>query len=89
MSLQTNAKVVDSGWRETIKIVVHALILAIQDEELSHLHHAAERTAIAGVWPRALGGFISWSTDVAIWLSTWGDSTRMSRELAAARGSSR
>ena len=29
MSLQTNAKVVDSGWRETIKIVVHALILAM------------------------------------------------------------
>src|SRR5256885_17200787 len=29
MSLQTNAKVVDSGWRETIKIVVQALILAM------------------------------------------------------------
>jgi signal peptidase I len=29
MSLQTNAKAVDSGWRETIKIVVHALILAM------------------------------------------------------------
>src|SRR5438128_7867518 len=29
MSLQTNAKAADSGWRETIKIVVHALILAM------------------------------------------------------------
>jgi signal peptidase I len=27
--LQTNAKAVDSGWRGTIKIVVHALILAM------------------------------------------------------------
>ena len=68
---------------------LHALILAIQVEELSHLHHAMERIAIAGFWPRALGAFISWSTDVAIWLSTWGDSTRMSRELAAARASPR
>ena len=64
---------------------LHALVLAIQDEELSHLHHAEERIATAGLWRRALGGFVSWSTDVAIWLSTWGDSTRMSRELAAAR----
>ena len=30
MSLQTNAnKAADSGWRETVKIVVHALILAM------------------------------------------------------------
>ena len=29
MSLQTNAKAGESGWRETIKIVVHALILAM------------------------------------------------------------
>jgi hypothetical protein len=26
---------------------------------------------------------VSKSTDVAIWLSTWGDSTRMKREMAA------
>ena len=38
-----------------------------------------------GLWRRVLGDFISRSTDVAIWLSTWGNSTRMSRELAAAR----
>ena len=29
MGLTTNAKAADSGWRETIKIVVHALILAM------------------------------------------------------------
>jgi ubiquinone biosynthesis monooxygenase Coq7 len=64
---------------------LHALILAIQEEELSHLHHAEERIASQGRWTRALGALISWSTDVAIWLSTWGDSTRMAREMAAAR----
>jgi ubiquinone biosynthesis monooxygenase Coq7 len=64
---------------------LHALVLAIQDEELSHLHHAEERIVAKSLWARVLGGFISWSTDVAIWLSTWGDSTRMARELAAAR----
>jgi len=61
------------------------LVLAIQEEELSHLYHAEARIAARGLWSRALGAFISWSTDVAIWLSTWGDSTRMARELAAAR----
>ena len=64
---------------------LHALVLAIQDEEFSHLHHAEERIVARGLWSRVLGAFISWSTDVAIWLSTWGDSTRMARELAAAR----
>jgi 3-demethoxyubiquinol 3-hydroxylase len=62
------------------------LVLSIQAEELSHLHHAEQRITSTGLHARALGGFISRSTDVAIWLSTWGDSTRMTRELAAARG---
>jgi 3-demethoxyubiquinol 3-hydroxylase len=62
------------------------LVLSIQDEELSHLHHAEERIVEPGAWARGLSAFISWSTDGAIWLSTWGDSTRMARELAAARG---
>jgi ubiquinone biosynthesis monooxygenase Coq7 len=61
------------------------LVLSIQEEELSHLHHAEERITSTGWYARSLGGLISWSTDVAIWLSTWGDSTRMTRELAAAR----
>ena len=64
---------------------LRALVLAIQEEKPSHLHHAQARIATRGRRSRALGAFISWSTDVAIWLSTWGDSTRMARELAAAR----
>lgn len=64
---------------------LRGLILSIQEQELSHLHHAEERMTSTGPWARGLGSFIAWSTDVAIWLSTWGDSTRMTRELAAAR----
>jgi 3-demethoxyubiquinol 3-hydroxylase len=63
---------------------LHELILSIQVEELSHLNHAEDNIASSGLWTRVLDWTISKSTDVAIWLSTWGDSTRMKRELAAA-----
>ncbi|WP_421726570.1 demethoxyubiquinone hydroxylase family protein [Bauldia sp.] len=61
------------------------MILGIQDEELSHLNHAAERITMSGWWPKALGWFIFRATDAVIWLSTWGDSVRMARELRQAR----
>ena len=35
---------------------LHALVLAIQDEELSHLRHAEERIVAKSQWARALGG---------------------------------
>lgn len=60
---------------------LHALILAIQDEELMHLHHAEERVADSGI-ARTLNSTITMATDAVIWLSTWGDSSRMARELA-------
>jgi ubiquinone biosynthesis monooxygenase Coq7 len=63
------------------------LVLSIQEEELSHLHHAEDRITNRGLWSRSLNGLITWSTDAVIWLSTWGDSTTMARELAAARRS--
>jgi ubiquinone biosynthesis monooxygenase Coq7 len=63
---------------------LNELVLSIQEEELSHLHHAEERITTRGFRARALNGLITWSTDAVIWLSTWGDSTRMARELAAA-----
>ena len=52
---------------------LQSLIAAIQEEELSHLNHAEERIEARTLWSRSLSAFISWSTDVAIWLSTWGD----------------
>lgn len=58
-------------------------IKAIQDEELGHLNHAEERIVLRGWWARFLRRAIWVTTDTVIWLSTWGDSTRMARELAA------
>lgn len=62
---------------------LHDLILAIQNKELTHLNHAEEHITTKSLWSRWLGNSISWATDAAIWLSTWGDSARMKRELAA------
>jgi 3-demethoxyubiquinol 3-hydroxylase len=62
---------------------LHDLIKSIQIEELSHLHHAEDTITNKGFPARLLDWAVSKSTDVAIWLSTWGDSTRMKRELAA------
>jgi 3-demethoxyubiquinol 3-hydroxylase len=62
---------------------LHDLIKSIQVEELSHLHHAEDNITYSGVPARFLNWIVSRSTDVAIWLSTWGDSTRMKSEMAA------
>lgn len=68
---------------------LYAVILSIRDEELSHLKMA--ETNIVAMTPMrgALRQTISIATDVLIWLSTWGDSTRMARELAGSRISRR
>ena len=63
---------------------LHRLICAIQEEELSHLHHAEDRIVSKARWSRLLHASISRVTDAVIWLSTWGGSTRMARELAIA-----
>lgn len=60
---------------------LYDLILAIREEELSHLH-TAECHLQDPTWARsALRGVISAITDALIWLSTWGDSSRMAKEL--------
>jgi 3-demethoxyubiquinol 3-hydroxylase len=64
---------------------LHALIEAIAGEELMHLSHAEQRIVGRTLWSRLLSAFIATATDAAIWLSTWGDSTRMARDLAAAK----
>ena len=60
---------------------LHAAIVGIRSEELSHLHHAEARLKPADLWAHLLFGAICKATETAIWLSTWGDSTRMAREL--------
>ncbi len=64
---------------------VCGLILSIKDEELSHLSHAEGQISSDAAWSRALRNAISTITDAVIWLSTWGDSSRMAAELAAAK----
>src|SRR5580693_8091340 len=64
---------------------LHLLILSIQQEELAHLHHAEERIATNAPWARLLHAFVAASTEAVIWLSTWGDSWKLSRQLARER----
>ena len=66
---------------------LHGIISSIREEELAHLHHAEAQLAAPTPVRRLLRGAISVITDALIWLSTWGDSQRMARDLrAAARG---
>lgn len=72
---------------ENRDIGLHSIISGIREEELAHLEHA--ETALDGA-PHsrvgtALRSLIALITDILIWLSTWGDSTRMTRALKAAR----
>jgi ubiquinone biosynthesis monooxygenase Coq7 len=63
---------------------LHGIIVGIREEELSHLHHAESQITAFGPGGRLLRRLISDLTDALIWLSTWGDSTRMSGDLRAA-----
>jgi ubiquinone biosynthesis monooxygenase Coq7 len=63
---------------------LHGIIVGIREEELSHLHHAESQITAFGPGGRLLRRLISDLTDALIWLSTWGDSTRMLGDLRAA-----
>ena len=63
---------------------LYAVILDIREEELSHLTHAEAQLGPPKLYQRALRGAISRLTDVLIWLSTWGDSSRMAADLRGA-----
>jgi 3-demethoxyubiquinol 3-hydroxylase len=65
-----------------------ALIHSIQDEELGHLDHARARIMTKAAWAGGLRAMITLCTDAVIWLSTWGESSRMAQDLRAARASS-
>jgi len=60
---------------------LQTLIKEIQVEELQHLNYAQERLSMKGLIPKSLHYLITFFTDVVIWLSTWGDVTRMKREI--------
>jgi ubiquinone biosynthesis monooxygenase Coq7 len=67
---------------------LHGIILGIREEELDHLRHAEAQLpdADGGIFSKALRAGISMATETLIWLSTWGDSSRMSRGLREASG---
>ena len=64
---------------------LHALILSIQEQELAHLHEAERRQTSPGPLRAVALPIIGFLTDVMIWLSTWGDSSWMKSEMAAAK----
>jgi ubiquinone biosynthesis monooxygenase Coq7 len=66
---------------------LHSLIAGIQQEELHHLHQATERITSRSLWVRLLRATVSTATEAVIWLSTWGESTRMARDLIVAQSS--
>jgi len=60
---------------------LHAVILDIREEELSHLRHAEAQLSAPGPFRTFLRSLIGLATDAVIWLSTWGDSARMAEDL--------
>jgi ubiquinone biosynthesis monooxygenase Coq7 len=58
-------------------------IETIQAEELQHLHFAETHCRSGGAIARVLDALIAGITEVVIWLSTWGEVTRMRKELTA------
>lgn len=60
------------------------LIQSIQAEEEGHLHLARQNKGAENFVSRSLSFKISMSVDAVIWLSTWGDSARMRRDLKQA-----
>ncbi|KLN60255.1 ubiquinone biosynthesis protein UbiB [Kiloniella spongiae] len=60
---------------------LYSLIKDIQAEELSHLQHAEDNITVNSSWARLLTCSITLATDAVIWLSTWGDSSKMTKSL--------
>ncbi len=57
------------------------MILDIRAEELAHLTNAEAKLGPASATDRTLRRVIAALTDLLIWLSTWGVSTRMAADL--------
>ena len=62
---------------------LHRIIADIREEEHSHLHHAEARIADVKTDRHVLRTFIAVATEGVFWLSTWGDSICMARDLRA------
>ena len=62
---------------------LHALIAGIRVDEMAHLEFARWRLPQPSLAWRAVDKWVRLSTETVIWLSTWGDSSRMKRDLAS------
>jgi ubiquinone biosynthesis monooxygenase Coq7 len=60
---------------------LYRIIVSIREEELAHLRHAEAQLHSPGTMLHLLRRIISLTTDGLIWLSTWGDSSRMAYAL--------
>lgn len=60
---------------------LHDLIKSIQIEEDAHLHHAKKQRGASTAISTGAVGLIKFVTDVLIWMSTSGDSSRLKSEL--------
>lgn len=65
---------------------LHRIILSIREEELAHLRYAEGQLQLPGGLLNLLRRTIALTTDGLIWLSTWGDSSRMAAALRAQKG---
>jgi ubiquinone biosynthesis monooxygenase Coq7 len=63
---------------------LHDLIEGIRAEEEGHLDLARQHRTRSTLLSRSLETVIRASVEVVIWLSTWGDSSRMRRDLRGA-----
>jgi ubiquinone biosynthesis monooxygenase Coq7 len=63
---------------------LHDLIEGIRAEEEGHLSLAIAEKQRASTLTRAVEAVVRASVNLAIWMSTWGDSTRMRRDLSGA-----
>jgi ubiquinone biosynthesis monooxygenase Coq7 len=62
---------------------LHQIILSIREEEVAHLRYAEGQLRSPGRMLELLRSCIALTTDGLIWLSTWGDSSRMAHALKA------
>ena len=60
---------------------LHSIILDIREQELAHLDMANEHILAETVFATFMRGAIATITNALIWLSTWGDSSRLAATL--------
>ncbi|MDP8996118.1 MAG: demethoxyubiquinone hydroxylase family protein [Pseudomonadota bacterium] len=63
---------------------LYELIKTIQTEELSHLENAKSNQTVGNSFGRIALRCVAFITDMLIWMSTSGDSLRLSREMRTA-----